>query len=212
MNRRHFLTIAGSVLVAAQHSGSAKVIHRPDSFASRVFVSIQASPSADDVRAVDSSVFHFTSVSDARLAVSHLSMKRETEDRGEIYISNVELIEEAPEEVADASWFATYTTIAGVAGFKTQHAHAIFATGNLLHEIEVTSENAAVASTLLLDLADIVLATTTDRENGLWSHLVDLEDLPDNLKLYQQVDSQSIFDSEGTPVPGDIPEWDQIGY
>ena len=211
MNRRQFLTLTSCALLLSQHSASAKVVLRPDSFASRLYITVQAAPSEHDIRAVESSVFHFESASDATLAVSYLSSKRESEDRGEIYISNVELIEDVPEQIANSSWFATYTTIAGVAAFKTQHAHAIFANAGLLHEIAVTSEDVAVASELLLDLANTVLATT-DREDGLWGHLVDLKDLPDNLVLYEQFSTEGTFNSEGTPIPGEIPEWDQIGY
>ena len=211
INRRNL--ILGTVLGVAgiPRFGTAKVLLQPEDFSGRSFITILQSPSQKTIRFVQSSVFRFSFASDAALGVSHLANLREFEDRGEIYVVDLEPIEDIPDRFGDINWFVSYTTLAGIAAFETQQAHAVFVTDSLLHEIEVSGHDPVVTSDLVMDLGDRILDISV-REQPLEGFLVDEEDLPDGLEIYQEVTSEGTFDADGTPVPGNVPPWDQIQY
>jgi hypothetical protein len=211
INRRALLLGATLAVATMPRSTSAKVLLQPEAFAYRAFISEHRDPPSDAIRFVASSVFQFSSTSDATLGVAHLANLREFEDRGEIYVVDLVPIEDIPDHFGDRNWFVTYTIIAGAAAFETHHAHALFVTGNLLHEIEITGHDPLVTTNLLMDLASHELATSGN-EQTLESNLVELEELPDDLELYREVASSGTGTEFGTPVSEDVPDWDHIEY
>lgn len=202
-NRRNFLALGSFALAVLPYRIHATELLVPVDFHSRFFIANTASVPADEVRALSASGFIFTSTNDLPRAVR--VMIDATLDTGGMELSIAEVVERAaPTEISEeSSWFVTYVTIAGAAGVEMRHAHGIFTIDGQVFELVVTGESTEIPMSILIDQTIAIV----ERTGSLADRLPTIDDVPDNLRLYEEASPKGTFDENGDRINAPPPTW-----